>query len=141
MLRFVGPTDHIYSCSFVQMLEQRLENAYDEAQDKVLETYNRLTVEVRHGFMQAIFTATSHSQACHICMQHANQADVNNNKAPGKILDTYNIITFYTHCGHTAAAPQSESFTANEHIKHRKLHCNLSIKDHKSQTGLVAIYT
>jgi len=28
------------------MLEQRLENAFDEAQDKVLETYSRLTVEV-----------------------------------------------------------------------------------------------
>lgn len=47
VLRFVGPTDNIYSCSFVQMLTQRLENAFDEAQDKVLETYNRLTVEVR----------------------------------------------------------------------------------------------
>ncbi|XP_039988128.1 UPF0606 protein KIAA1549L [Xiphias gladius] len=51
VLRFVGPTDNIYSCSFVQMLEQRLENAFDEAQDKVLETYNRLTVEVLNGFM------------------------------------------------------------------------------------------
>lgn len=47
VLRFVGPTDNIYSCSFVQMLAQRLENAFDEAQDKVLETYNRVTVEVR----------------------------------------------------------------------------------------------
>lgn len=49
VLRFVGPTDNIYSCSFVQMLEQRLENAFDEAQDKVLETYNTLTVEVLRG--------------------------------------------------------------------------------------------
>lgn len=49
VLRFVGPTDHIYSCSFVQMLERRLENAFDEAQDKVLETYSKLTVEVRRG--------------------------------------------------------------------------------------------
>ncbi|XP_047189462.1 UPF0606 protein KIAA1549L isoform X2 [Scophthalmus maximus] len=47
VLRFVGPTDNIYSCSFVQMLEQRLENAFDEAQDKVLETYNRLAVEIQ----------------------------------------------------------------------------------------------
>ncbi|XP_013767881.1 UPF0606 protein KIAA1549L isoform X1 [Pundamilia nyererei] len=47
VLRFVGPTDNIYSCSFVQMLEQRLENAFDEAQDKVLETYNTLTVEIQ----------------------------------------------------------------------------------------------
>uniref|UniRef100_A0A8C9YK92 KIAA1549-like b n=1 Tax=Sander lucioperca TaxID=283035 RepID=A0A8C9YK92_SANLU len=47
LLRFVGPTDNIYSCSFVQMLEQRMENAFEEAQDKVLETYNRLTVEIQ----------------------------------------------------------------------------------------------
>ncbi|XP_023811712.1 UPF0606 protein KIAA1549L isoform X2 [Oryzias latipes] len=47
VLRFVGPTDNIYSCSFVQMLEQRLGNAFDEAQDKVLETYNRLSVEIQ----------------------------------------------------------------------------------------------
>ncbi|XP_029909987.1 UPF0606 protein KIAA1549L [Myripristis murdjan] len=47
VLRFVGPTDNIYSCSFAQMLEQRLENAFDEAQDKVLETYDRLTVEIQ----------------------------------------------------------------------------------------------
>ncbi|XP_053742422.1 UPF0606 protein KIAA1549L isoform X2 [Synchiropus splendidus] len=47
VLRFVGPTDNVYSCSFVQMLEQRLENAFDEAQDKVLETYHRLTVEIQ----------------------------------------------------------------------------------------------
>ncbi|KAK2841849.1 hypothetical protein Q5P01_012049 [Channa striata] len=47
VLRFVGPADNIYSCSFVQMVEQRLGNAFDEAQDKVLETYNRLTVEIQ----------------------------------------------------------------------------------------------
>lgn len=51
VLRFVSPTDNIYSCSFVQMLEQRLENAFDEAQDKVLETYDRLTVEVIQKLM------------------------------------------------------------------------------------------
>ncbi|KAI9538038.1 hypothetical protein NQZ68_019379 [Dissostichus eleginoides] len=53
VLRFVGPTDNIYSCSFVQMLEQRLENAYDEAQDKVLETYSRLTVEIQSVYQEA----------------------------------------------------------------------------------------
>ncbi|CAL8296308.1 unnamed protein product [Boreogadus saida] len=47
VLRFTGPTDNIYSCSFVQLLEQRLETAFDEAQDKVLETYSRLTVEIQ----------------------------------------------------------------------------------------------
>uniref|UniRef100_A0A3Q3ECW4 SEA domain-containing protein n=1 Tax=Labrus bergylta TaxID=56723 RepID=A0A3Q3ECW4_9LABR len=48
VLRFVGPTDNIFSCSFVEILEQRLENAFEEAQDKVLETYNRLTVEIQN---------------------------------------------------------------------------------------------
>ncbi|KAF3854371.1 hypothetical protein F7725_022426 [Dissostichus mawsoni] len=35
------------------MLEQRLENAYDEAQDKVLETYSRLTVEIQSVYQEA----------------------------------------------------------------------------------------
>uniref|UniRef100_A0A673ZA39 KIAA1549-like b n=1 Tax=Salmo trutta TaxID=8032 RepID=A0A673ZA39_SALTR len=46
-LRFVGPEDNINSCSFVQMMEQRLENAFEEAQDKVLESYSRLSVEIQ----------------------------------------------------------------------------------------------
>lgn len=46
VLRFVGPEDNVNSCSFVQMMEQRLENAFEEAQDKVLESYSRLSVEV-----------------------------------------------------------------------------------------------
>ncbi len=65
VLRFVSPTDNIYSCSFVQMLEQRLENAFDEAQDKVLETYNRLSVEVQHGFINVIFMQNADNQVCH----------------------------------------------------------------------------
>ncbi|KAM9376117.1 UPF0606 protein KIAA1549L [Pholidichthys leucotaenia] len=59
VLRFVGPTDNIYSCSFVHMLEQRLENAFDEAQDKVLETYNRLTVEIQRVFQEPDSPAVS----------------------------------------------------------------------------------
>ncbi|KAL0968565.1 hypothetical protein UPYG_G00268570 [Umbra pygmaea] len=47
VLRFVGLADNINSCSFVQMLEQRLENAFEEAQDKVLESYSRLSVEIQ----------------------------------------------------------------------------------------------
>ncbi|CAB1313528.1 unnamed protein product [Coregonus sp. 'balchen'] len=45
VLRFVGQADNINSCSFVQMMEQRLENAFEEAQDKVLESYSRISVE------------------------------------------------------------------------------------------------
>lgn len=63
VLRFVSPTDNIYSCSFVQMLAQRLENAFDEAQDKVLETYNRLIVEVRSRLVEA-FQQNQESHNC-----------------------------------------------------------------------------
>lgn len=73
VLRFVGPTDNIYSCSFVQMLAQRLENAFDEAQDKVLETYNRLTVEVLQALWR-LFSPAKQPQlsneaqrGCEIC--------------------------------------------------------------------------
>uniref|UniRef100_UPI0037E8A959 UPF0606 protein KIAA1549L isoform X2 n=1 Tax=Semicossyphus pulcher TaxID=241346 RepID=UPI0037E8A959 len=52
VLRFVGPTDNIISCNFVETLEQRLGNAFEEAQDKVLETYNRLTVEIQNVFQE-----------------------------------------------------------------------------------------
>lgn len=90
VLRFVGPTDNIYSCSFVQMLEQRLENAFDEAQDKVLETYNRLTVEVLHGFMENICSATFRQLV--VCRQHANHA---NNKALGKFWTLNSNTNFY----------------------------------------------
>ncbi|CDQ76712.1 unnamed protein product [Oncorhynchus mykiss] len=47
VLRFVGPEDNVNSCSFVQMMEQRLENAFEEAQDKVLESYSGLSVEIQ----------------------------------------------------------------------------------------------
>lgn len=63
VLRFVGPTDNIYSCSFVQMLAQRLEKAFDEAQDKVLETYNRLVVEVCSRLVEA-FQQNKDSHSC-----------------------------------------------------------------------------
>lgn len=94
VLRFVGPTDNIYSCSFVQMLEQRLENAFEEAQDKVLETYNRLTVEV----LQAIFSA--------------NRANVKNN-AQSDVLDTYNHTLFPRLLRNAHTAPLCKCFTAN----------------------------
>lgn len=45
------------------MLAQRLENAFDEAQDKVLETYNRLIVEVRSRLVEA-FQQNQESHNC-----------------------------------------------------------------------------
>ncbi|XP_061102964.1 UPF0606 protein KIAA1549L-like [Conger conger] len=46
VLRFVGPGDNIKSCSFAQMMEKRLENAFAEAESKVLNTHSRLSVQI-----------------------------------------------------------------------------------------------
>ena len=46
VLRFVGAGDDPRSCRFSQMMEQRLENVFSEAQAKVLDAHNRLPVQV-----------------------------------------------------------------------------------------------
>ncbi|KAK1161728.1 UPF0606 protein KIAA1549L-like isoform X4 [Acipenser oxyrinchus oxyrinchus] len=46
VLRFVGATDNIQSCNFVQTMEQRLQNAFTEAESKVLNANNNLTVQI-----------------------------------------------------------------------------------------------
>ncbi|KAA0714623.1 hypothetical protein E1301_Tti017105 [Triplophysa tibetana] len=46
VLRFVGPDDDLRSCSFTQMMEQRLENAFNEAEAMVLNSYSSLTVKI-----------------------------------------------------------------------------------------------
>uniref|UniRef100_A0A8B9JKH5 KIAA1549 like n=1 Tax=Astyanax mexicanus TaxID=7994 RepID=A0A8B9JKH5_ASTMX len=46
VLRFVGPGDDLSSCRFAQMMEERLENAFAEAEVKVLNSYSRLTVQI-----------------------------------------------------------------------------------------------
>uniref|UniRef100_H3BDZ7 KIAA1549 like n=1 Tax=Latimeria chalumnae TaxID=7897 RepID=H3BDZ7_LATCH len=45
VLQFVDSTDNIQLCSFVQTMEQGLENAYNDAEVKVLNTKSNLTVE------------------------------------------------------------------------------------------------
>ncbi|NXC15603.1 K154L protein, partial [Corythaeola cristata] len=45
-LQFVGQTDNIQSCKFVQTMEQRLQRAYQDAERKVLNTSNNLTVQI-----------------------------------------------------------------------------------------------
>ncbi|XP_028813153.1 UPF0606 protein KIAA1549L isoform X2 [Denticeps clupeoides] len=50
VLRFVSPTDNIMSCGFRQMMEQRLENVFIEAQEKVENTYGTLTVEILNTY-------------------------------------------------------------------------------------------
>ncbi|KAK6472581.1 UPF0606 protein KIAA1549L-like isoform X4 [Huso huso] len=46
VLRFVGANDNIQSCNFVQTMEQRLQNAFAEAESKVLNANNNLTVQI-----------------------------------------------------------------------------------------------
>ncbi|XP_060734505.1 UPF0606 protein KIAA1549L [Tachysurus vachellii] len=46
VLRFVGPGDDLRSCRFVQLMEERLENAFAEAQAKVMNSYSTLSVQI-----------------------------------------------------------------------------------------------
>ncbi|XP_029354310.1 UPF0606 protein KIAA1549L, partial [Echeneis naucrates] len=46
VLQFVGADDNPRSCRFSQMMEQRLEKVFSEAQAKVLSTNNRLSVQM-----------------------------------------------------------------------------------------------
>uniref|UniRef100_G1MR37 KIAA1549 like n=1 Tax=Meleagris gallopavo TaxID=9103 RepID=G1MR37_MELGA len=45
-LQFVSQTDNIQSCRFVQTMEQRLQRAFQDAERKVWNTSNNLTVEI-----------------------------------------------------------------------------------------------
>ncbi|XP_068173703.1 UPF0606 protein KIAA1549L [Antennarius striatus] len=46
VLQFVGAGDDLRSCRFSQMMEQRLEKVFSEAQAKVLNTNSRLSVQI-----------------------------------------------------------------------------------------------
>ncbi|XP_030650077.1 UPF0606 protein KIAA1549L [Chanos chanos] len=59
VLRFVGPGDDLRSCKFVQMMEQRLENAFAEAETKVLNSHSRLTVQILSASQSAGSPAVS----------------------------------------------------------------------------------
>ncbi|XP_055049079.2 UPF0606 protein KIAA1549L isoform X4 [Misgurnus anguillicaudatus] len=50
VLRFVGPSDDIKSCGFIQMMEQRLENVFAEAHEKVEDSYGTLSVEILNTY-------------------------------------------------------------------------------------------
>ncbi|KAI5624337.1 UPF0606 protein KIAA1549L isoform X1 [Silurus asotus] len=46
VLRFVGPGDDLRSCRFAELMEERLENAFAEAEAKFLNSYSTLSVEI-----------------------------------------------------------------------------------------------
>ncbi|KAI4898540.1 hypothetical protein NFI96_002691 [Prochilodus magdalenae] len=59
VLRFVSPTDNIKSCSFIQMMEHRLENVFSEAQEKVEDSYGVLSVEILNTYQTGNSLAVS----------------------------------------------------------------------------------
>ncbi|KAF7707649.1 hypothetical protein HF521_018867 [Silurus meridionalis] len=59
VLRFVGPTDNIKSCAFIQIMEQRLGNVFSEAQEKVEDFYGNLSVEILNTYQAGNSLAVS----------------------------------------------------------------------------------
>lgn len=59
VLRFVSPTDNIKSCSFIQMMEHRLENVFAEAQEKVEDSYGAFSVEILNTYQTGNSLAVS----------------------------------------------------------------------------------
>lgn len=57
VLQFVGAGDDPRSCRFSQMMEQRLEKVFAEAQAKVFNTNNRLSVQVQCCYGSIILLA------------------------------------------------------------------------------------
>lgn len=55
VLRFVGPGDDLKSCRFTQMMEQRLENAFAEAEAIVMNSHSDLTVQVGGAKLEITF--------------------------------------------------------------------------------------
>ncbi|KAI1904592.1 hypothetical protein AGOR_G00007210 [Albula goreensis] len=59
VLRFVDPEDDIKSCSFTQRMEQRLENAFAEAESKLLNGHSKLSVQILSSFKSLGFPDVS----------------------------------------------------------------------------------
>lgn len=57
VLQFVGAADDPRSCRFSQMMEQRLEKVFAEAQAKVFSTNSRLSVQVQCCYASIILLA------------------------------------------------------------------------------------
>ncbi|XP_068801310.1 UPF0606 protein KIAA1549L homolog isoform X3 [Struthio camelus] len=88
-LQFVGQTDNIQSCKFVQTMEQRLQRAFQDAERKVLNTSNNLTVQ--------ILNASNVSQAVTLFYVVSNQSTTLNGTISSNLLNQLSaeLVGFY----------------------------------------------
>nr|XP_015193956.1 PREDICTED: UPF0606 protein KIAA1549L homolog isoform X2 [Lepisosteus oculatus] len=91
VLRFVGPTDNINSCSFVQTMEQRLQNAFAEAESKVLNSHSHLSVQILST------TQSAGSPAVSLIYVVRNQSVVLNGTISSNLLNqlTAELVGYY----------------------------------------------
>ncbi|XP_048162464.1 UPF0606 protein KIAA1549L homolog isoform X2 [Corvus hawaiiensis] len=88
-LQFVGQTDNIQSCKFVQTMEQRLQRAFQDAERKVLNTSNNLTVQ--------ILNTSNVSQAVTLFYVVKNQSTTLNGTISSNLLNQLSaeLVGFY----------------------------------------------
>ncbi|NXA49311.1 K154L protein, partial [Nothocercus julius] len=88
-LQFVGQTDNIQSCKFVQTMEQRLQRAFQDAERKVLNTSNNLTVQ--------ILNTSNVSQAVTLFYVVSNQSTTLNGTISSNLLNQLSaeLVGFY----------------------------------------------
>ncbi|XP_075783934.1 UPF0606 protein KIAA1549L homolog isoform X2 [Pelodiscus sinensis] len=88
-LQFVGQTDNIQSCKFVQTMEQRLQKAFEDAERKVLNTSNNLTVR--------ILNTSNVSQAVSLFYVVSNQSKALNGTISSYLLNQLSaeLVGFY----------------------------------------------
>ncbi|KAG6935297.1 KIAA1549 like [Chelydra serpentina] len=89
VLQFVGQTDNIQSCKFVQTMEQRLQKAFEDAERKVLNTSNNLTVQ--------ILNTSNVSQAVTLFYVVSNQSTALNGTISSYLLNQLSaeLVGFY----------------------------------------------
>ncbi|XP_064019873.1 UPF0606 protein KIAA1549L homolog isoform X4 [Pogoniulus pusillus] len=88
-LQFVGQTDNIQSCKFAQTMEQRLQRAFQDAERKVLNTSNNLTVQ--------ILNTSNISQAVTLFYVVNNQSTTLNGTVSSNLLNQLSaeLVGFY----------------------------------------------
>ncbi|XP_066466201.1 UPF0606 protein KIAA1549L homolog [Tiliqua scincoides] len=88
-LQFVGQSDNIQSCRFIQTMEQRLEKAFQDAERKVLNTSNKLTVQ--------ILNTSNVSQAVTLFYVVKNESTVLNGTESSNLLNhlSAELVGFY----------------------------------------------
>ncbi|XP_053884110.1 UPF0606 protein KIAA1549L homolog isoform X1 [Malaclemys terrapin pileata] len=88
-LQFVGQADNIQSCKFVQTMEQRLRKAFEDAERKVLNTSNNLTVQ--------ILNTSNVSQAVTLFYVVSNQSTALNGTISSYLLNQLSaeLVGFY----------------------------------------------